>query len=104
MKQDSKIRNLLFILIAGMGNVKQGNWKSILIYFCFIILLGIGPVYAEQKIIEKYYHPSQIVRTFLILIYIAFAFFWDGTTLICHDEKNLFIDHDEGIPNNNTKE
>ena len=80
-----------------MGNVKQGDWQCILIYFCFIILLGIGLVYAEQNI-EQYYHPSQTVRTFLILIYIAFAFFWNGTKLLGDDEKSHFFDHDEDIP------
>lgn len=88
-----------------MGNVKQGNWSGILIYFSAIILLGIGLVFAERKLIEQFYHPSQTMCTFALLIYTAFAFFWNGTKLFGDKEKNHFFDHDEGIlAKNNPRE
>lgn len=95
LKKDSFLTNLFFILFAGMGNLKQGKWQSILIYFFGIFLLGFTLLYAEQNLIRPYYQISQTMRTFVILIFIAFAFFWDGTKLLGRDKKNHFIDHDE---------
>ena len=95
MKKDSFLANLFFILFAGMGNVKQGKWQSILIYFFGIFLLGFALFYVEQNLIRPYYQLSQTMRTFVILIYIAFAFFWDGTKLLGSDKKSRFIDHDK---------
>lgn len=76
-----------------MGNVKQGNWQGILIYFSTIILFGLILMLAEQRIIEQYYHPAQSVRTFVVLIYIAFAFFWNGTRLLDSEEKKRIFDN-----------
>jgi hypothetical protein len=86
------LKTLLLALIAGMGNVKQNNKPGIIIYFSAIILLGFGLYSAEQRIIEQYFQPSQTLRTFAVLIYIAFAFFWDGTWIIGSNERNYFND------------
>lgn len=91
LKRYSIFKSFLFILIAGMGNVKQGNWQCILIYFSSMILLGIGLFYTEQKIIEPYFHPSQTLQIFLILVYVAFVFFWNGSNLFSLEERNPFF-------------
>ena len=91
MNKNSLLANLMFMIIAGMGNVKHGRWQGILTYFLAIIILGIGLIYAELRFIEPHYHPSQTVRTFLILIYIAFAFFWNGTSLLDSEVKKRIL-------------
>jgi hypothetical protein len=91
LKKDSAIANIIYILIAGMGNVKHGQWQGIIIYFSAITLLGIGLLFVEQNLIIQYYEPSRTVRTFLILIYIAFAFFWNGTGLLSSEVKNRIL-------------
>lgn len=68
--------------------MKQDNRLGILIYFSVIILLGVGLFFAEHTLFEQYFHPSQTVRTFAILMYITFAFFWDGSILLDSKEKN----------------
>ena len=88
LKNNSIYENFVFILVAGMGNVKQNNKRGILIYFLAVVLLGLGLFFAEQILVEQYFHPSQTVRTFAVLIYITFAFFWDGTILLDSKEKN----------------
>lgn len=88
LKKNSINENFVFILVAGMGNVKQNNKRGILIYFLAIVLLGIALFFVEKLLIEQYFHPSQTVRTFAVLIYITFAFFWDGTILLDSKEKN----------------
>ena len=72
-----------------MGNVKRNNKPGIIIYFSAIILLGFALYSAEQRFIEQYFQPSQTLRTFGVLMYIAFAFFWDGTRFLSSAEKNL---------------
>ena len=74
-----------------MGNVKHGHWQGIIIYFSAITLLGIGLLFAEQNLIKQYYEASRTVRTFVILIYIAFAFFWNGTSLLGSEVKNRIL-------------
>ena len=51
----SKFTNLMFTIIAGMGNVKRGYWPGILLYFSVMILLGAAIVYVEQTYIEPIY-------------------------------------------------
>jgi hypothetical protein len=81
------LKKILLALISGMGNVKQNNKPGIIIYFSAIILLGIALYFAEQRFIEHYFQPSQTLRTFAVLMYIAFAFFWDGTGFLSSAEK-----------------
>jgi ABC-type polysaccharide/polyol phosphate export permease len=82
LMKESRTRNLLIILISGMGNVKEGDWKSILLYFSFMLLLGVGLFQLFSIIFESYYPLSQTMRTFLILVYLAVVFFWDGSSLV----------------------
>ena len=103
MKKNSKFTNLIYILIAGMGNVKQGNWPGILIYFFVVILLGSVLIFVERNFIEQFYRPSQTACTFALLIYIAFAFFWNGTKIFGYEGKNHFFDHDEVSPRKRSK-
>ena len=79
MRRNSTFWRILEILVTGMGNVKLGDWRGSLIYFASILLIGIGLVYLEQRFIEPIYHPTQTVRTFALLVYITFAFFWNGS-------------------------
>ena len=88
MKKNSIFSSLIFILIAGMGNLKRGKWYSILIYFSAIILLAIGLLFAERRFIEPYFHPSQTVKTFAVLLYVTFVFFWNGTIFLDSDQKS----------------
>lgn len=83
------------ILIAGMGNVKQGNWTGTLVYFSFMILVGAALVFVEQKIIEPIYDVSNHQCTLGILLYLSFTFFWNGTRLLGQEEKNHIFDQDE---------
>lgn len=92
MNKNSPFAGILFILIAGMGNVKHGNWRGIIVYFTAIGLIGIGLYFAEQKIIESYYQPSQTLRTFAALCFITFAFFWNGTKLLSSEVKDRIFD------------
>jgi len=98
LKKNSIFTELIYILVAGMGNVKQGNLQGIMIYFSMIILLGIVLIFAERKFLEQFYNPSQTLCTFSILVYIAFVFFWNGTKLFGIEEKNGFFENDKGIP------
>lgn len=91
MKKNSKFANLLFVLIAGMGNVKQGNWPGILIYFSVMVLLGAALIYAEQQFIEPIYQIPQTGCTFTLLLYIAFTFFWNGTNFLTSEDKILAL-------------
>jgi len=91
LKKNSILKKFVFILVAGMGNVKQNNMSGILIYFLFIVLLGVGFFFAEQRLLEQYFHPSQTMRTFAVLMYIAFAFFWDGSVFISNEKNNNFF-------------
>lgn len=65
-----------------MGNFKQGYWQGALIYFGTITSLGIGLIYLEMRFIEPLFNPSQTFQTFAVLVYIAFALFWDGSGLL----------------------
>lgn len=78
-----------------MGNVKQGNWTGIFVYFSFMILLGSGLVFIEQKIIEPIYDVSTRLCALGILMYLLFTFFWNGTKLFGEEEKNHLFDQDE---------
>jgi hypothetical protein len=83
------------ILIAGMGNVKQGNWTGTLVYFSFMILLGAALVIVEQKIIEPIYDVSNHQCILGILLYLSFTFFWNGTRLLGKEEKNHIFDQSD---------
>ena len=98
MKTGFPISTLFFFLIAGIGNVKHGKWQGTLTYFSAIILLGVGLLFAEQRFIEPYYNPTQTVRTFAVLMYIAFAFFWNGTNLLGSETRKRIFSQDEDSP------
>ena len=85
-----------------MGNVKQNNKPGIIIYFIAIVLLGVGLFFAEKGFVEQYFQPSQTVRTFAVLMYITFAFFWDGTGFLSSSEKKSFSSKKNNIPTNNS--
>jgi hypothetical protein len=108
LKKIPKFANLKYILIAGMGNVKQGNWPGILIYFSVMILLGAALIYAERKFIEPLYQLPQSGCTFALLLYIAFTFFWNGTNLLTSEDQHLSFNEnsknssgDKSIPKKN---
>jgi hypothetical protein len=84
--------------MAGMGNVKQGNWLGILIYFSVMILLGAALLFAEQRLVEPVYHLPQIECTFALLIYTTFIFFWDGTNLFHLEERKAVFNNSPGNP------
>lgn len=88
------LKKFFLILFSGMGNVKQNNKPGIIIYFSVIILLGFVLYSAEHRFIEQYLQPSQTLRTFAVLMYIAFAFFWDGTRIFGSKEANFFNEED----------
>jgi len=73
-----------------MGNVKHGDWLGILLYFSVILLIGLVFVLVERRFISQYYQFSQTVRTFLILIYITFAIFWDGSSFLGEQEQSEY--------------
>jgi ABC-type polysaccharide/polyol phosphate export permease len=79
---DISVNRFFFILIAGMGNLKHGNWKSILIYFSFMLLLGCGLSYLIHSVISPYYHLQSTWKIFLVLVYLIVTFFWDGSFLL----------------------
>ena len=89
------------ILIAGMGNVKQGNWQGILVYFLTKILLGAALAYGERKLIEPVYQLPQTGCTFSVLLYVAFTIFWNGTSLLGLDNKNSLFDEQNEISSEN---
>jgi hypothetical protein len=93
-KKSSKV---LVYLIAGMENVKQGNWTGILVYFSVIILLGIGLIFFERNLVELFYQPSQTTCTFALLIYITFAVFWNGSGFLGIERNNNFFNHEGEI-------
>ena len=78
----ASIKRFLLILIVGMGNVKHGNWKSILVYFSFMLVLGLCLYYLIHDIISPRTHIQPISITFLVLIYLVVTFFWDGSFLL----------------------
>lgn len=94
-----KLRQILYefttILISGMGNVKQGNWSGILVYFSFMFLFGAALIFLERKLLEPIYQVSQHQCTFAVLLYLSFTFFWDGTKLLGHKENNHIFNQDE---------
>lgn len=87
-----------------MGNVKQNNKPGIIIYFLAIVLLGVGLFFAEKELIEQYFQPSQTMRTFAVLMYITFAFFWDGTGFLSSSEKKTYSSKKNNIPTINSKD
>jgi hypothetical protein len=90
LKENFKIKSILSILIRGMGNVKHGDWIGILLYCSVILLIGLFLFLVERRFISQYYQVSQTVRTFLILIYTAFAIFWDGSSLLGEQRRGSF--------------
>lgn len=94
---NSKFAKLLFTFIAGMANVKQGYWPGILLYFSVMILLGVGLIFVERIFIEPIYHIPQSGRAFVLLMFLAFTFFWDGTHLLNYEEKDQLVNHGEGV-------
>jgi uncharacterized membrane protein SirB2 len=100
MNKDSTSGKLLVILISGTGNIKLGNWQGTLIYFSTILLVGVGLWFLEQRLLEPYFNPSQTMRTFAVLIYIAFAFFWNGTRLLDSEHKKWIFNQDDNNPIN----
>lgn len=91
----SKFENIILILIAGMGNVKQGHWPGILLYFSVMIMLGAALIFVERKIIEPIYQLPQSGRTFAVLVFIAFIFFWDGNQLLGNEKEKETFNLDE---------
>jgi len=85
-------KTLLIILVAGMGNLKQNNKPGIIIYSSAIVFLGIGLFFVEQTLIERYFQISQTARTFIVLMYIAFVLFWNGSRFLGEKENRFFND------------
>lgn len=97
VKINSVFRPFLLILLAGMGNFKQGDWKSTLVYFGFLFLAGSGAYYLAREFIGPYYQISMTARTFVILIFILGALFWDGTRWIRDEEEDNFFLHQDRL-------
>ena len=76
--------------MAGMGNLKQNNKPSIIIYSTAIVLFGVGLFFIEQTLIERYFQLPQTLRTFAVLMYITFALFWNGSRFISAKEETPF--------------
>ena len=95
---NSKINSFLSILIRGMGNVKHGDWLVILLYFSVVLIIGLALFLFEQRLSSQYYQFSQTVRTFLILIYITIAIFWDGSSFLGEQSRSRYQQTNGGLP------
>ena len=85
--RNSKFQQLLSILFAGIGNIKDGNWTGTLIYFSVMCLLGAALIFAERIYLEPIYQLPESGLKFALLVFIAFIFFWDGNQFLGKEEE-----------------
>jgi hypothetical protein len=92
----SMFAKILLTVIAGIGNVKNGNWSGTIIYFSAMAIFGAALIFVERKYIEPIYQLPQSGLKFALLVFIAFIFFWDGNQLLRNEEKKETFNQDEG--------